>query len=232
MKCLILIPRLRISLYFVLTDGAEKLSSAYIIRSSGFSTYAGNDTIYGGNDADHLHGGDGNDIVYGGDGHDYMRGQDGDDILFGQEGSDRLYGGNHNDSLDGGSGNDYLYGHNGDDVLYGGFGRDYLNGGAGADRFVIKGETAFDNYDRIVGFNSNEGDTIILDGLLEGYNSATDLISDFITKTENATHTYIKVDRDGAGTTYGIHTVARIEKVTSEWSDINDMIAKGDVVVI
>jgi len=86
--------------------------------------YNGNDSITGGNLADHLYGGAGNDTIHGGDGND---------ILSGDGGTDYLYGDGGNDTLIGSTGSQYLYGGDGDDILDGGADNDWLDGGNGID---------------------------------------------------------------------------------------------------
>ena len=82
----------------------------------------GNDTIQGGNAADHIVGGPGNDTLNGGGGDDAIEGGDG------------------NDSLVGGTGNDSLSGDAGRDTLRGGAGKNSLVGGTGIDQFYgVKG---------------------------------------------------------------------------------------------
>lgn len=70
----------------------------------------GDDTVFGGANADRLYGDDGNDSMSGGGS---------DDKLYGGAGNDTLDGGGDNDRVYGGDGNDVIIGGNGDDVLYG-----------------------------------------------------------------------------------------------------------------
>jgi len=67
---------------------------------------AGDDTLYGGSDADILIG----------DGGDDTKATGGNDKLYGEAGADQLFGGTGSDTLDGGYGNDILRGGTGDDV--------------------------------------------------------------------------------------------------------------------
>ena len=139
----------------------------------------------------------GDDIVYAGSGGDIVYGQVGDDILYGEAGNDTLYGGADNDILYGGAGNDELYGNVGDDILYGGYGIDVLYGDIGADIFVFKASSAFTNSDSIQDFNLSEDDKLDVLDLLNGYDPATDMISDFVQITDNGTDSYLSVDSDG-----------------------------------
>lgn len=104
---------------------------------------AGNDDLFGKNQADTLYGGGGNDLVTGNwaDNSTYL--QDGADALYGDAGDDSLYGGDQGDTMFGGTGADILRGDvaqnggapitAGNDVAYGGTGADTLFGDAGND---------------------------------------------------------------------------------------------------
>ena len=87
-----------------------------------------------------------NDKIRGGEGNDEILGGGGDDLLSGMMGNDRLKGD---------QGDDTLMGDEGDDELDGGPGADELDGGEGADKYIC------DKMDKIIGFNSDEGDTKI-----------------------------------------------------------------------
>ena len=113
---------------------------------------AGNDTIIGNDDANHLSGGAGNDTVDGGsgddliqlgDGNDYVSitslGNDtfyggiGDDVIWGYTGDESIFGDEGNDTLKGFSGDDKLFGGDGLDLMEGEDGNDTLDGQAGSD---------------------------------------------------------------------------------------------------
>ena len=87
-----------------------------------------------------------NDKIRGGEGNDEILGGGGDDLISGKMGNDRLKGD---------QGYDTLKGDEGDDELDGGPGNDELTGGEGADKYIC------DKMDKIIGFNSDEGDTKI-----------------------------------------------------------------------
>ena len=114
------------------------------------------DFILAGRNADKVLARAGRDHVEGGHGADILKGQAGFDVLLGEGGRDRLIGGRGNDRLAGG---------NGKDILYGGEKTDTLIGGLKADRFVFRDTSdspSFRKADRIVDFNSTQGDRIIL----------------------------------------------------------------------
>ncbi|PUB88041.1 MAG: hypothetical protein DBP00_07365 [gamma proteobacterium symbiont of Ctena orbiculata] len=201
---------------------------------------SGNDTLEGSVDADKLYGGSGADTLKGQSNDDELYGEAGADLIYGNDGNDTVYAGTDNDTVYGGDGidtvygedgNDILYGNDGDDTLYAGAGADRLSGDLGADTFVFQGTEALDgNLNRIVDFSVLEGDIVSIVDLLEGYDPVTDAISDFVSLTET-THTYINVDRDGTGSTYASEQLVRIENVTGQWTDVDDMITHGQLQV-
>ena len=69
-----------------------------------------------------LNGQNGNDTIYGGSNADTINGGNGDDKLYGYAGNDVIYGGKGNDCIYGGDGNDKIYGQYGDNILKGGEG--------------------------------------------------------------------------------------------------------------
>ncbi|MDR1227590.1 MAG: hypothetical protein LBK55_00975, partial [Azoarcus sp.] len=81
---------------------------------------AGNDTLYGGTDANTLMGEAGDDTLYGGAGDDMLIGGEGNDSLYGEAGDDVLIGGTGNDNLRGETGNDtYRFARgDGQDTIY------------------------------------------------------------------------------------------------------------------
>lgn len=86
------------------------------------------DTLNGGDKADHLYGMAGNDNLDGGKEDDWLEGGFGDDTLKGGEGTDMLVGGAGNDDLTGGKGSDRLLGGKGNDIyrVGGGDGWDWI----------------------------------------------------------------------------------------------------------
>ena len=185
--------------------------------------YEGNDVLFASLD---------NTEVYGGEGDDSLYGQGDSDELYGGLGDDYLRAGDGNDMLYGGAGDDELRGYDGNDTLYAGAGSDKLIGHDGADEFVLFGEESFDgNLNRIIDFNGSEGDSISLVAGLIGYDPLNDAISDFVTITQSATNTYVNVDRDGQDSGYENYQAIRLDNVTGEWSDVQDAINQGNLII-
>ncbi len=139
----------------------------------------------------------------------------GDDTLVGtNEDDDELSGGDGNDLLIGGDGDDVLSGGDGDDTLVGGVGRDILTGGSGADRFVYR--SLDDRGDSIVDFNANEGDRLVLDELLRGFDPRTDDLNDFVALNAAPDgNIVVTVDPDGrAGGDFGPIALATLVQPT------------------
>jgi Ca2+-binding RTX toxin-like protein len=167
--------------------GETILSSTGAAGGSSIQGDAGADTLYGGAIGSVMRGGDGNDVIYAQHGHNDVNGNAGADTLFGGDGSDWLVGGRDNDEIHGGSGLQVLYGNLGDDTLIGGTGSETLRGGQGDDIITggsggdwlsgdlgadtISGGAGADVFhtfagagvDRIVDFNSAEGDRVLVD---------------------------------------------------------------------
>ena len=156
---------------------------------------AGSDTLNGGAGDDILIGGEDNDTLNGDGGNDQIWGQTGDDGLYGNDGFDMLFGGDGNDTLDGGAGDDTLEGGDGDDLLIAGRGRDSLIGGSGSDEYAF---TALeDQNNNIFGFSMGE-DTLNITDILEGYDSDTHAIEDFVLMiAHNSNRTTFKINADG-----------------------------------
>jgi Ca2+-binding RTX toxin-like protein len=152
------------------------------------------------------------------------------DTLYGLGGGDALYGNDGNDVLYGGDGADTLFGDGGDDILYGGTGSDTLVGGSGADTFVFELATAFGNVDAISGFSTAQGDKIDISDLLAGYDPLTHLLTDWVEITTSGSNSILKVDRDGAGSTYSLSQIASINGVTG-LTDEAALVSSGNLIV-
>lgn len=177
--------------------------------------FGGDDTAYGEDGNDTLIGSGGNDILDGGAGADDLKGRDGDDTLRGGAGNDLIRGENGNDILYGDDGADFLWGGAGNDTIVGSGSRDWLRGEAGADTFVFESSTAFNDLDFLKDFSITDNDVLDLSDVLIGYDPLTDAISDFVAFTDNGTHSFLRVDADGAanGTDF-TNIIARIDNVT------------------
>lgn len=168
-----------------------------------------NDWVVGATSADTLTGSAGqDDTIIGRAGDDTLSGLGGADTLSGDAGADNLYGGDGDDQLNGGSG---------DDILYGGDGFDVLIGGTGSDTFVFESSSSFNDVDLVKDFDSSEGDIIDISDLLDGYyTEGVDNLADFVSLTDDGTHTTIAVDQDGGGDSYSV--IAVIESAI--WASI------------
>ncbi len=188
---------------------------------------AGDDLINGDEGNDYIYGGWGNDELHGGIGDDYLTGNSGADDLLGNVGNDILRGGSGNDHLDGGVGSDYLVGGYGDDLLAGGLSDDIIWGGNGSDTFSFSDT---DSVDTIKDFSTYQGDKIMLDDVLSGYDPLTDALSDFVNLTESSGSTQVQVDTNGAvdGTVW--ETIAILDNVTG-LDDVNTLAAAGHIVI-
>ncbi|MFW8594710.1 M10 family metallopeptidase C-terminal domain-containing protein [Cribrihabitans neustonicus] len=211
-------------------DGNSLDESTY--TDSGSDTLignGGNDYMYGGRGNDFLYGDDQADVLYGGSGNDYLEGRGGDDTLYGDGGTSYSYTGD--DELNGGAGQDDLYGQNGDDTLWAGEGADLLYGGAGANTFAVY-ETAGNNNDMAfaMDWNTGTGNKIDISDLLSGYDPLTDTLSDFVSVVVGA-NTTIQVDRDGAGSTYSVDNVLRLQGISSFETNVDTLVSNGTLLV-
>jgi len=167
--------------------GADLLVSTGVTGGSTISGGAGSDTIYGGPSTSVLRGEDGNDVIYAQHGFNDINGNAGADTIFGGDGNDWLVGGRDNDEIHGGSGTQILHGNLGDDTLIGGTGSETIRGGQGSDVMTggagndwlsgdlgddtISGGAGADIFhtfagvgiDRVLDFNSAQGDRVMLD---------------------------------------------------------------------
>lgn len=170
-----------------------------------------------------------NDMVYtGSTANDYVYGINANDETHGLEGNDFLYGYSGNDELYGGDGADKLYGGAGNDKLYGGDGLDELYGQGGADDFIFEAISAFNNIDQIKDFNTSQGDRLDLSDLIQGFDSMTHAISDFVQITTVGSDSHVAVDTDGGADNFV--QVATIESVTG-LTDEDQLYANGTLLV-
>lgn len=177
---------------------------------------SGDDTIHGGEGLDYLYGDAGNDTIYGDAGNDQVWGRTGDDTVFGGEGNDTIRGHEGNDVLNGDAGMDKLFGNEGDDVLAGGLNHDDLYGGAGADIFVF-GET--DIWDEVHDFSLTEGDKLDISNIITNFDPLTSLLEDYFKVGDNGTHSFIRVDADGAGSDDSFVMIAKFVNTVVDETD-------------
>jgi Ca2+-binding RTX toxin-like protein len=139
---------------------------------------------------DFLSGGDGNDRLFGGAGPDTLDGGNGLDAAYYSDSTvgvtvslasgiglggtaqhdtliniENLSGSGYGDALTGNNGGNVIRGNGGNDVLQGNGGQDIIGGDAGADRFLYAATTdsaVGATADRILDFNSSQGDKIDL----------------------------------------------------------------------
>lgn len=174
--------------------------------------------------ADMLTGFDNADI-----GDDILRGKHGNDILYGKGGMDTLYGDNDNDTLYGDNGDDTLYGGSGDDIFSGGDGYDRYYGGSGSDTFIFETATAYNDVDHIHDFSIGEGDQIDISDLMTGYDSATHVLTDFLSLEDVGSDTYLRVDADGSGATHVSERILLIDDLAGQ--DITAMVNNATVII-
>jgi hypothetical protein len=90
-----------------------------------------------------------------------------------------------------------------------------MHGGGGADTFVFETASAFSDIDVIRDFSVGDGDVLDLTDILDTvYDPMTDAIADFVEFTESSGSTFLSVDRDGAGGTYSMAQIIKLENVT------------------
>ena len=99
-----------------------------------------------------------------------------------------------NDILMGGAGDDILYGEGGNDILIGGEGADHLHGGTGSDMFVF--DSMDGGIDTVHDFDVGE-DYLNIADILQGYDSATDDINNFVQLINDGDNTTLAVNSDG-----------------------------------
>ncbi|KEJ87703.1 calcium-binding protein, partial [Sulfitobacter donghicola] len=102
------------------------------------------------------------DTVLGTNGQDVIAGQAGNDSVLAGGGNDMIFGGEGDDILTGGQGRDTIEGGAGDDFIFGALGADVATGGEGTDRFYAS--TQRGDQLRILDYNYDEGDFLVLDG--------------------------------------------------------------------
>ncbi len=169
----------------------------------------GNDTIYGTLSRDIMHGSDGNDELN----------RISSSVTVGTVGNDDIYGEGGNDNIWGGDGND---------LLVGGAGVDNLWGDAGADIFQFD-TVSLGSIDSVKDFSVSDGDKLDIKDILVGFDPLTSVIADFIEITDSGSNSIVKVDRDGADTTYSLIQIATLTGVTG-LTDEAALLASGNII--
>jgi len=131
--------------------------------------------------------------IHGLDGDDFLTAHNQYDTLNGGKGNDTIYTGKGNDLAIGGEGDDLINGGNHNDIIIGGSGNNQLYGGRHHDIFKFVSKESYDTfYD--FGF---EGDALDITEILDGYDSITESIADFVQFTDDGTDSRMKIDYDG-----------------------------------
>lgn len=84
--------------------------------------------------------------------------------------------------------------------------------------------------DTISDFNLSQGDKLDISDILFGYDSLTDAITDFLEITTSGSNSIVKVDLDGAGTSYSMQQIATINGVTG-LTDEQSLVNNGTIIV-
>lgn len=195
----------------------------------------GDDTLYGGGGPDEMYGDTGNDTLYGGGGPDQMYGGEGNDLLMGEGGPDLMVGGAGDDTLKGGGGADEILGGEGNDILVGGGANDILDGGVGSDTLtgssgadVFRFANIGDAPDSITDFTPGQGgDQIDIASVLQGFDPATDALSDFIQLNPAGDGYQLMVDPSGEG---NFELLVTLQNVGGEL-DLDQLVTDGNIVV-
>lgn len=100
------------------------------------------------------------------------------------------------DVLIGGAGNDTFYGGDGTDIMVVGEGLDHIYGEGGIDLIIFDTMDSF--ADMIYGFETGRGGDILdISQILQGYDSTSDAIADFVQLVQNGGHTELHVNQNG-----------------------------------
>jgi Ca2+-binding RTX toxin-like protein len=140
------------------------------------------------------------------------------DVLSGGAGTQLIYGLDGTDTLTGGNGND---------GLFGGLGADNLTGGSGADMFGWETGDLDGNVDTITDFTIGDGDALDISDILQGFDEATSILSEFVQLSESGGNTTVSVDIDGGGD--GYVDMATLQGVVG--LDVDTMKTNGNLIV-
>ena len=142
-------------------------------------------------------------------------GDEGKDILIGTGMGTTLNGGGGDDRFYGGMGDDVLIGGAGDDIMTGGGGANTMTGGGGHDLYIFR-PTEDDGVDTITDFtvgDGEDGDTLMLGDLLDGFDPESSVLEDFVKVREEDGDTIISVDLNGAGDEQAAHDLVVLQGV-------------------
>lgn len=117
----------------------------------------------------------------------------------------------------------------GNDTLYGGAGADTLTGSSNADIFVFDIDS-YGSIDIVTDFSTGLGDAIDIRDLLDGYDSGTDDVTEWVRITTSGSNSIVEVDRDGMGTGYGWTQIATLNGVTG-LTDEAALVTAGNLLV-
>ena len=139
------------TLLFNKSETETNLTTAFTIKGG-----LNNDTLYGAGGADTITTGAGANTAGGNGGADTITGGSGADTIAGDAGADNLTGAGGADTITGGAGNDVISGGDGADVITGSAGKDTITLGAGKDTviFTADSDSAGANFDVITDFVS------------------------------------------------------------------------------
>lgn len=136
-----------------------------------------------------------------------------------------------NDVLIGGAGNDTIYGQDGDDTILMGNGSDDIYGGRGDDQFIYD---VFDGLaDTIHDFDLGAGNDVLnITDILEGYDSLTDNLADFVQvlNLNGDAHVNVKADGD-TGAYVQMVVLTGIETTLADLINNGNLVANQSVVV-
>ncbi|MET0105790.1 MAG: calcium-binding protein [Sedimenticola sp.] len=167
--------------------------------------------------------------IYGTSDDDRIAGTEEDDAIYGYENDDRIRAGDGDDWIEGGADDDKLDGGAGDDELVGGAGNDLLVGGTGSDTFIWQGDDISNGRDKVSDFNISEGDSLLFENVLSGYDPLTDSINDFIQLSDSGNSTKVSIDVDGGGDNY---TTAITLTGVKGLGDAQDLLDSGAIEIV
>ena len=164
-------------------DGSSVVSSSGTLKFNKSETETNLTTAFtvtGGLNADTIYGAAGNDVISGGAGVNVIGGNKGNDTITDGSGASTLAGDAGADTITAAGGADAITGGAGNDIIDGGDGADTITGGAGKDTITLGGGI----------------DTVIFSADSDSAGANFDVISDFVSGTDNLrlTHTMLATE--------------------------------------